>query len=257
MLLFKVLFAKEHFEFSWEVLFGLVIMDDSVWFILFEWRIQAKALLYEIEPVLTLNLENGPSNLQNDFLAFVNWDWPPDENQCSKFGSFITNCKIELSLAIFVGEFDQLKSRVMPTDTYICYSHLTLWATTYFDKTQGRKINNMNRLWRAVCNWFYYHVFPCIIVNVKVQKRHFLTCFWRRHHILIECLTYLALKTSPYIRVYKWCALLVLLALQPLSYTLKMNPLNTSDAATWWNDGVAWLFFAQADTTTSFFCLFG
>ena len=126
MLLFKILLTKQHFEFSWEMLFRLVIMNDSVGFILFERRIKAKTLLYEIKSVLTLDLENGSSNLQYNFLAFVNWDWSSDENQCSEFGSFIAYRKMILSLAVLISQFNKLKSGMMPAHTNICDSHLAL-----------------------------------------------------------------------------------------------------------------------------------
>ena len=93
-------------------------------------------------------------------------------------------------------------------------------------------------------------------MDVEVQQRYFFTCFRRRNHILVKCLTYLALETSPYIRVDKGRTLLMLFALKPFSYALEMDPLDTSDAAAWRNDWVAWFFFAQAYTATSFFCLF-
>lgn len=84
----------------------------------------------------------------------------------------------------------------------------------------------MDCLGGAVCYRLNHDVLVCIGVDVVAKQRHLLAGLGVRDGVLVESLAYLALQTSPDVRVDKRRLLLVLLALQPLLDAIEMDILN-------------------------------
>ena len=151
----------------------------------------------------------------------------------------------------------KFEGRMMPTDTDISDSDLTLRPSANLDLVTQAEVNHMDGLGRTVGHRLNHDVFIGSFMNIVLEKRNLFPCFWMRYSVFVECLAYLAFQASPDVGVDHGSFFLVLFAIQPFLDALNMNPFDRADAFASRNYRVVWFVLAKANSTDRLFGLNG
>jgi hypothetical protein len=146
-------------------------MDDGVWPILFQWTVETAELLHTVQSVLGLELENASTNLYAYFPTLFDWHWLLNKDKSTELRHFVsyTENEVPSGSSRLIRHMMNFKRRMMPTNTHISNSHLTLGSTANHDFIAPGKVDHMNCLWRTISDRFDDHMLVTIFMDVKHQ----------------------------------------------------------------------------------------